>query len=109
MFLLFLFCSCLYCVYRVPSGVCIYIPGCVYIPFSEIGYVKGIHLHQKVCKIASTDMFTVDGKPKQAGAELGQAQLKLRFDLTLFFFENLLSLYPALKWKDGVLNTYNMK
>ena len=38
-------------------------------------------------------------KKKQAGAELGQAQLKLRFDLTLFFFENLLSLYPALEWK----------
>ena len=36
---------------------------------------------------------------KQAGAELGQAQLKLRFDLTLVFFENLLSLNPALEWK----------
>ena len=28
-------------VVRVPSGVCIYIPGYVYIPFPEIGYVKG--------------------------------------------------------------------
>ena len=45
---------------RVPSGVCIYISGYVYTPFSEIGYVKGMYLHQKVCKIASTAMFHVD-------------------------------------------------
>ena len=38
-------------------------------------------------------------RAEQAGAELGQAQLKLRFDLTSVFFENLLSLYPALEWK----------
>ena len=42
---------------RVPSGVCIYIPGYVYIPFSEIGYVKGMYLTKKVCKTAFTAMF----------------------------------------------------
>ena len=26
--------------YRVTSGVCFYIPGYVYIPFADIGYVK---------------------------------------------------------------------
>ena len=43
--------------YRVPSGVCIYIPGYVYIPFPEIGYVKGMYLIEKVCKTAFTAMF----------------------------------------------------
>ena len=42
---------------RVPSGVCIYIPGYVYIPFPEIGYVKGMYLIEKVCKTAFTAMF----------------------------------------------------
>ena len=42
---------------RVPSGVCIYIPGYVYIPFSEIGYVKDMYLTKKVCKTAFTAMF----------------------------------------------------
>ena len=42
---------------RVPSGVCIYIPGYVYIPFSEIGYVKGMYLIKKVCKTAFTATF----------------------------------------------------
>ena len=42
---------------RVPSGVCIYIPGYVYIPFSEIGYVKGMYLTKKVCKTVFTAMF----------------------------------------------------
>ena len=36
--------------HRVPSGICIYIPGYVYIPFPEIGYVKGMYLIKKVCK-----------------------------------------------------------
>ena len=43
--------------FRVPSGVCIYIPGYVYIPFPEIGYVKGMYLIEKVCKTAFTAMF----------------------------------------------------
>ena len=43
--------------HRVPSGVCIYIPGYVYIPFSEIGYVKGMYLTKKVCKTVFTAMF----------------------------------------------------
>ena len=34
---------------RVTSGVCIYIPRYVYIPFSEIRYVKGMFFFQKVC------------------------------------------------------------
>ena len=42
---------------RVPSGVCIYIPGYVYIPFPEIGYVKGMYLIKKVCKTVFTAMF----------------------------------------------------
>lgn len=42
---------------RVTSGVCIYIPGYVYIPFPEIGYVKGMYLIEKVCKTAFTAMF----------------------------------------------------
>ena len=33
----------------VTSGVCIYIPGYVYIPFADIGYVKGMLFSQKVC------------------------------------------------------------
>ena len=45
------------CKLRVPSGVCIYIPGYVYIPFPEIGYVKGMYLTKKVCKTAFTAMF----------------------------------------------------
>ena len=44
-------------IYRVPSGVCIYIPGYVYIPFPEIGYVKGMYLIKKVCKTVFTAMF----------------------------------------------------
>ena len=43
-------------------------------------------------------MVIIEKTKKQAGAELGQAQLKLGFDFTLVF-ENLLSLNPALKWK----------
>jgi hypothetical protein len=34
---------------RVTSGVCIYIPGYVYIPFADIWYVKGMFFSKKVC------------------------------------------------------------
>ena len=47
----------LHVIHKVPSGVCIYIPGYVYIPFPEIGYVKGMYLIEKVCKTAFTTMF----------------------------------------------------
>ena len=50
------YCS-LHYILRVPSWVCIYIPGYVYIPFPEIGYVKGMYLIEKVCKTAFTAMF----------------------------------------------------
>ena len=44
-------------IFRVPSGVCIYLPGYVYIPFLEIGYVKGMYLIKRYVKLPSQLFF----------------------------------------------------
>ena len=44
---------------RVPNWVCIYIPGYVYIPFPEFGYVKGMYFPKKVCNTENFGEVTI--------------------------------------------------
>ena len=44
---------------RVPNWVCIYIPEYVYIPFPELGYVKGMYFPKMVCNYENFGEVTI--------------------------------------------------